>query len=567
MMLIVSVITFLVLYFSERKMALAVEEKLHRDFDSKLAALHNVRELRQAALLERCRALVRKARIHAALEDGALDLLYPSARDELRDVMTPAGPAEDADSTYALHAVFYRFLDRDGIAIPTGDNADAGRLPLGLENRLGLAYAPDRPQFGYVADPGDGAPGTLFEVLTMPVISHETNEVIAALVLGFELDSRPADATRRDIRRGIWLGGQLFMEELSDEERMAMEKILSGIGDQREGSRRHRVGGTSYQVFYRELNPGSLYPPAYEVCVYSLAASMAEQRQLRHWILGAGVVVLLGSMGLSHFFSGRLAVPVQELAVDSAENRLQRELVEAALESTNEELQRAARFSADASHQLKTPVAVLRAGLEEVLAGKGLSRNMHDEIAALIRQTYRLSEVIDGLLLLSRLDAGRLQLKFGPVNLSHLVAIALDDQDTRTAPVVETDVPDNLFIAGEEHYTSLILQNLLDNACKYNRPGGRIRLVIRCEDNVAWLAVGNTGSGIPASIQAHIFERFHRGAVGENVPGYGLGLNLARELARLHGGDLRLKVSGDDWTEFEVCFRVASPVRGKGAPS
>jgi signal transduction histidine kinase len=71
--------------------------------------------------------------------------------------------------------------------------------------------------------------------------------------------------------------------------------------------------------------------------------------------------------------------------------------------------------------------------------------------------------------------------------------------------------------------------------------------------------VGNTGRPIPAAAQEHIFERFHRGSVGENVPGHGLGLNLARELARLHGGDLRLVRSAEGWTEFEARFRLAAP--------
>ncbi len=71
------------------------------------------------------------------------------------------------------------------------------------------------------------------------------------------------------------------------------------------------------------------------------------------------------------------------------------------------------------------------------------------------------------------------------------------------------------------------------------------------------LTVENTGPPIPPQGRKHIFERFHRGAVGENVPGHGLGLNLARELASLQGGGLRLVRSVEDWTEFEVRFRVA----------
>ena len=77
------------------------------------------------------------------------------------------------------------------------------------------------------------------------------------------------------------------------------------------------------------------------------------------------------------------------------------------------------------------------------------------------------------------------------------------------------------------------------------------------EGAFAVVKVGNTGRPVPVQSQEHIFERFHRGEMGEDIPGHGIGLNLARELARLHGGDLVLGVSKDDWTEFHIRFRLA----------
>jgi len=73
------------------------------------------------------------------------------------------------------------------------------------------------------------------------------------------------------------------------------------------------------------------------------------------------------------------------------------------------------------------------------------------------------------------------------------------------------------------------------------------------------LLIGNTGRPIARDAQRYIFERFHRGGTRSSVSGHGLGLNLARELARLHGGGLRLVRSGHDWTEFEVRFRALHP--------
>jgi signal transduction histidine kinase len=225
-------------------------------------------------------------------------------------------------------------------------------------------------------------------------------------------------------------------------------------------------------------------------------------------------------------------------------------------------LQRSARFSADASHQLKTPVTVLRAGLEELLASEKLPPETREEISALVHQTFRLTSVIEDLLLLSRMDAGRLQIDFRPVNLTPLVEGWLDDWGALPDGLdlaVETDIPPALVVAGEHRYITLILQNLLENARKYSRPGGRVRISAREEDGWGILTVANTGRPIPPAMREHIFERFHRGPVGENVPGHGLGLNLARELARLHRGDLRLARSDETWTEFEVRFRLVGP--------
>jgi signal transduction histidine kinase len=124
---------------------------------------------------------------------------------------------------------------------------------------------------------------------------------------------------------------------------------------------------------------------------------------------------------------------------------------------------------------------------------------------------------------------------------------------------IEKQIPAKLYVAGEKQYTSLIVQNLLENARKYNRIGGCIRVAARVGNCDVCLVIGNTGRPIAPAAQAHIFERFHRGGTHSAVSGHGLGLNLARELARLHLGVVKLVRSEDDWTEFEVRFRVAQP--------
>jgi signal transduction histidine kinase len=544
MMVVVSGATALTLYVAQRNLTADIERELQTEFQSELAALHHAQSVRHATLVERCRALVRKSRIHAALEDGALDLLYPSAEDELRDIMLPgADDPTDSARAFGLHARFYRFLDHDGRVIPPPPGAPVGAVDPHVAASLALPRLDAEQQVGFVEQPsGDGSDVTA--LIATPIISTENGEVIAALVLGF----RPFDfAGQREMKRGVWTNHRLHFAGLSAAAQVQLSAdIAAAAAAGEEGRRRLTIDGAPHLMFFKRLNPGSLYPPAFEVSLYPLDQFSAQTTRLRWQVAGMGALLLVASFLTSRVLAARLSRPVERLAADS---------------------ERSARFSADASHQLKTPVSVLRAGLEELLARDNLTPDECDAIAALIHQTYRLSSLIEDLLLLSRMDSGRLKLALQSVDLAHLIAAALDDLSAMPDPLalqIETNVPPVLRVLGEQRYTAMILHNLLENARKYNRPGGRISISAQIDGDGVRLLIGNTGRPIAPAAQARIFERFHRGAIGEDVPGYGLGLNLARELARLHEGDLRLVQSAADWTEFELRFRVA-PVEVAGA--
>ena len=561
MMLVVSAVTALAIYLAERNIAANSERDLESQFKSEIAALRRAKELRHAALAERCRALVRRPRIHAALEDNALDLLYLSARYELRDVMTAGDEASLDPDTHALHARFYRFLDGDGHVIPPGaSGVDVGVLKPEDEGQLALKTLPDDQQIGCLVRQTDNRI-MIDEIIAMPIISDETGDVISAIVLGF----KPLDVLVKGggIRTGFFAKGSLHLPGISGAGLVQLNRgLAAAMASSAEAENRLMVSieGVPHLLFYQHSNLGSMFPPFYEVSIFPLTESLARQRQWRWQIAGVGVLLMLGGLVFSHYMAGNLAAPVDELVLDSRQQREQRAKAEAALEVTNAELQRSVRFSSDASHQLKTPVTVLRAGLEELLANDTLDQASREDVSALIHQTFRLTGMIEDLLLLSRLDEGRLQLNFAAVDLTQLIEASADDLAALPDGLsvsVETDVPPNLKIAGEKAYTSLLLLNLLENARKYNRDGGRIRIKAQVAGDKVKLLIGNTGIGIPTAAQSHIFERFHRASAGENIPGHGLGLNLARELAIIHGGDLVLLISENDWTEFEVCFRSA----------
>lgn len=562
MMAVVSAVVVAGLWFAQRNLAATVRNDLQRVFQVELAALHLSEAVRNAALAERCRALVRRPRIHAALEDNALDLLYPSAEDEMRDIREDR--TELAEGVpYALHAQFYRFLDHRGTVIVPPADAAPGSLPPREESALNLTALPERAQIGFLPHDASAGETPVVEIIAMPIVSTETGDFIAALVLGFRPAGLDRAAPGTDLKRGVWVQGQLFLPALIPSARTALTDALtravpaSGSG---EGSVTVASAGAPNLVFFKLLNPASAYPPAYEICVFPLTDWLVQQRRLRWQFVVAGCGLFVSALAVSRLFSGRLAAPVERLAKDSETNRLGRRQAEVALEATSEELQRSIRFSADASHQLKTPVTVLRAGLEELLATENLPPLTREEISGLVHETFRLTSIIEDLLLLSRMDAGRLQIDFVAVDLVAILAALLDDLAALPDPLaltVETDFPGVLIVSAEKRYATLILQNLLENARKYNRPAGRIHFSARCEGPWAIVAIGNTGSPIPVAAQGHIFERFHRGAVGEDIPGHGLGLNLARLLIRLHGGELRLNRSDEAWTEFEARFHLA----------
>jgi signal transduction histidine kinase len=565
MMLVVSAMTVSGLYLAQRKIMADAGRDLQQNFQADLSSLDKVQELRRAALAERCSVLASRSRIHAALEDNALDLLYPSAKDELRDLMEDeeASPEQAAAS---LHAKFYRFLDATGAVLSPTNPRDVGELTPKAEAQLALKKLPETQQIGYIPENADAEAETVDEIVAVPIFSTESGDVISALVVGFKPFERIGKGAAAGTKSGIWLNGQLYLASLSKSAQAALGSEIAKVITNSTSEQNNftvTVNGAPQLLFYKRLNPTSLFPPAYEICVYPLADSMAHLHRLRWQIGFVGVLLLLGGFVASELVAARLSRPVEKLAVDSEKDRAQRKRAEIALASTSEKLKRSTRYSADASHQLKSPVTVLRVGLEELLHRDGFKPEIYEELSALLHHTHRLTGVIDDLLLLSRMDAGHLELESNPVNLSQIIEEWLDDLGAlpdSPEVTIEKQFPADLCIAGEKRYTSLIVQNLLENARKYNRPGGLIRVTAVRSNGEVVLTVGNTGHPIALDAQQHIFERFHRGGTGSHISGHGLGLNLARELARLHDGDLRLVRSENDWTEFEVRFSAADGV-------
>ena len=221
----------------------------------------------------------------------------------------------------------------------------------------------------------------------------------------------------------------------------------------------------------------------------------------------------------------------------------------------------ATRFSADASHQLKTPVAVLRAGLESLRDTGRLDSCGKEEVEKLLRQVRRLTGLIQDLLLLARTDARRLKIESQPFDLSELAAAALDDLETLVEGRlrIEHELAAPIIVCADRRHVAMVVQNLVENAAKYTAAGGLVRMKTSTVEGRAQLSIANTGFALPEEDKEGIFERFRRGSmVGEGQSGHGLGLNIARELARAHGGELALVRSDGEWNEFVLTLPLES---------
>jgi signal transduction histidine kinase len=229
------------------------------------------------------------------------------------------------------------------------------------------------------------------------------------------------------------------------------------------------------------------------------------------------------------------------------------------LNTTLDRLQRSfeqsVRFSAEASHHLKTPISVLRVGIEEILTDPDTPPKQQTRADALLHQVRQLTSIAENLLLLARADAGRLELHRETFDLSEVLRGMCEDASVMAEAEgleVETKLSPELPVVADRGAVSLIVQNLLENAIKYSQPDGCICIYARALNGDAEVTVRNNGEPIPAERAPHIFERFYRARPDARTPGQGLGLTIAGELAKAHGGRLELIRSDREWTEFRL---------------
>ncbi len=231
----------------------------------------------------------------------------------------------------------------------------------------------------------------------------------------------------------------------------------------------------------------------------------------------------------------------------------------------DQSFQRVHWFTLHASHELKTPLTVMRSELESVAQQAPWSApRQRDTLDSLLDEIQRLAKIVDGLSLLTRADTGQLILKRQPVPLAQLMRESFDDALILAEPqrisVALTECAE-LRVLGDRHRLRQLLLNLTDNAVKYNHPGGTIRMTLRRVQGWAEISVSNTGPGIPPALQTRVFDRFFRAdpAGDRAAEGCGLGLSIAQGIAQAHGGTIQARSEPGKETVFVVRLPLAFP--------
>jgi heavy metal sensor kinase len=221
----------------------------------------------------------------------------------------------------------------------------------------------------------------------------------------------------------------------------------------------------------------------------------------------------------------------------------------------------AMRFSSDASHELKTPLTIMRGEIESALRTEADNPRIESLLDSLLQQTQRLSDIAENLLLLSRADAGALTLKKEAIDFSAMCHELAEDAEIlslRKNITTKSEISPGIQACADELYLRRILLNLLDNAIKYNVEGGTVSISASKSGSCVFFRITNTGPEIPEEHTKRIFERFYRADLSRasETHGSGLGLSICREIILAHEGEIWLERSRPGWTAFAFSLPV-----------
>ena len=228
-------------------------------------------------------------------------------------------------------------------------------------------------------------------------------------------------------------------------------------------------------------------------------------------------------------------------------------LIRRMVRPVDEAMEKQKQFVWDASHELKTPLAVISANAE-ALAGEVGENSALQYIQS---EVQRSDQLIQSLLTLARMEKGTVKAEPRPFDLSHaLLSVILPFESAifEDGKTLETDIPEGILYTGDAEMIKQLCVILLSNAQKYSGPHGAIDLKLEARGDRRILQVHNTGPAIPPEAQSKIFDRFYRVDSSHNseIPGNGLGLAIARSIVDAHKGKIAVRSAEGEGTTFTV---------------
>ena len=293
-----------------------------------------------------------------------------------------------------------------------------------------------------------------------------------------------------------------------------------------------------------------------------LGHDMANLHRFGWQIAGmAAVTLFVGTVG-GWWVSGRMVRPIQEISktashisVTSLDRRIETRNLDAelvqlasvlncAFERLEESFGKLTQFTADASHELRTPLAVIQSQMELALSQPRSADDYQKTLRTCLGSSERMRSLVDGLLLLAKTDAKRIQLRPAPIDLRQVAeeaVVQLQDRAAANGVELECATPDDaVMVSGDATFLVRVPANLIDNAIQHTPGGGKVVVEVRCEGDDAVLTVKDTGSGIDAEHVPLLFDRFYRvdTARSRTQGGSGLGLAICRSLVESHHGTI-----------------------------
>ena len=306
---------------------------------------------------------------------------------------------------------------------------------------------------------------------------------------------------------------------------------------------------------------------------FGTPTSGAAQQIAWTWIIVAGVAALLTALAVSWYVTGRIARPLARMAgtarsfaagdrsarADPVDVAAPGELGELAraFDLTAEHVERSEltrrRMAADLAHELRTPLAALQAGLEELR--DGLIEPDTARLAALHDQSLRVGRVVDDLAELSAAENAALSLRRAEVDLGRVAQDAVVAARTTMEAAglrVVTRLTPRVVVVGDSDRLHQVVGNLLVNTARHCRDGDTVTVSVERSDSMATLVVSDSGPGIAPADLPFVFDRLWRGRADSEVAGSGIGLAVVRELVSAHGGSVQVDSDGVHGATFTV---------------